>query len=93
MITFANSRALTALYFANATHQSVPPKSEGAQYCKKCLEWISYRDHHCVFTGRCVEKSNYGYFVSYVFYSYFLSTILVASILCEYNLLLNIRDL
>lgn len=93
LITFANSRALTALYQANATHQVAFPKGEGSQFCRKCREWISCRDHHCVFTGRCVEKSNYGYFVSYVLYSYILSTVLVATIMTEYTLLLNIRDL
>lgn len=41
--------------------------------CRKCGEYIAGRDHHCIFTGRCVERANYGYFVSYVLYSYLLS--------------------
>jgi hypothetical protein len=90
LITFLNSRALTALYSANSLHQKVLPKSDNCQYCRRCKEWILNRDHHCVFTGRCVEKNNYNYFISYVFYSYILSTVLVATIAIHYPLLLNI---
>jgi hypothetical protein len=93
ILTFANSRALLALYVSNSTHQKTFPKSVNSQFCKKCSDWITHRDHHCVFTGRCVEKNNYAYFISYVLYSYILSTVLVASILCNYPLLVNIMDI
>lgn len=54
LLTFANSRALLALYASNSTHQPVVPSSERSQFCKQCRDWIVDRDHHCVFTGRCV---------------------------------------
>lgn len=88
LVTFASSRALIALYSSNSVHKQVLPRSPDAQYCRRCKDWISNRDHHCMFTGRCVEKSNYGYFISYVFYAYFLSTILVTSIATNYPLVL-----
>ena len=93
ILTFANSRALIALYSSNSVHLPTPPKSEEAQYCRRCEKWITYRDHHCIFTGRCVEKDNYRYFISYVVYSYFLSTLLFGTIASNYTLLINITDL
>jgi hypothetical protein len=92
-VTFLNSRALIALYSSNSIHLRVLPKSPNSQFCRKCAQWISNRDHHCIFTGRCVEKSNYCYFISYVLYSYILSTTLVVSILSDYHLLWNVRDI
>jgi len=91
IITLINSRAISAFLSSNSTHQSVAPKADNAQFCKRCKEWIAGRDHHCVFTGRCVEKSNYRYFVSYIFHSYILSCFLVGTIASNYELLINVR--
>lgn len=55
--------------------------------------YITNRDHHCVFTGRCVEKSNYPYFVSYLFYAYLLSAYTLIQIFKEYELLLEYRGI
>jgi hypothetical protein len=92
-LTFANTMALMALYASNSTHLRTAPNTEGSMYCKTCCQWISYRDHHCIFTGRCVEKNNYSYFISYLIYSYILSSAMVASILSQYPLLFNIFHL
>ena len=54
LLTFANSRALAALYSSNSVHRKMTPRSTNSQFCKRCATWIKDRDHHCVFTGRCV---------------------------------------
>lgn len=54
IITLLNSRAISAFLCCNSLHQLATAQSENPQFCKKCREWISSRDHHCVFTGRCV---------------------------------------
>lgn len=54
ILTFLNSRALLALYSSNSTHAKTNSNAEGSQYCKRCSHWILHRDHHCIFTGRCV---------------------------------------
>ena len=54
LLTFVNSRALTSLYSSNSVHRKVAPRSENSQFCKRCAHWIKDRDHHCIFTGRCV---------------------------------------
>lgn len=54
IITLINSRAISAFLCSNSTHQPIAPRADNAQYCKRCKDWIANRDHHCVFTGRCV---------------------------------------
>lgn len=89
IITFMHSRAFTAWQLANSTHLASGRETEGTQFCRKCGVYICSRDHHCVFTGRCVEKRNYPYFVSYLFYSYLLSAYTLVQIIKEYELLLE----
>jgi hypothetical protein len=72
-ITLLYSRALLALQLANSTHLAAGKDTEGSRYCRKCGYYVVGRDHHCLFTGRCVEKANYVHFLSYIFYAYLLS--------------------
>jgi hypothetical protein len=54
LLTLLYSRALLALHLANTTHSPTSREAEGSRYCRKCGQYISGRDHHCIFTGRCV---------------------------------------
>lgn len=40
-----------------------------SHYCKTCSTQISYRDHHCPFTGNCIGLNNFSYFYLTLFYS------------------------
>jgi hypothetical protein len=93
VVTLMYSRGLLALQLANSTHANAIKNKEGSQYCKRCAVYISNRDHHCIFTGRCVEKANYCYFVSYLFYSYLLSVQTMVTLLSNYELLLEFRSI
>ena len=55
------------------------------EYCKNCQRYIVVRDHHCIFLGQCVDRKNYIYFLSYVMYSYFLSTLLVLNLVIRFK--------
>lgn len=93
LITLLYSRALLALHLANSTHDLTTPEKEGSRFCKKCGEYISGRDHHCIFIGRCIERVNYGYFISYVLYSYLLSFYTLFTVGMQYPIITAIFSL
>ena len=59
---------------------------DNIEYCKLCKRYIVIRDHHCMFLGQCVDKANYIYFLSYVMYSYVLSSLLLTNLLFRVNI-------
>ena len=46
---------------------SISPTKHKSHYCKTCNACVDGRDHHCVWIGKCVGKSNRGRFVWFNF--------------------------
>ena len=61
--------------FCSGCEGNAPPRSFHCWMCKCC---ILKRDHHCVFTGKCVGYSNHRYFINMVGY------LCVGALYCNY---------
>ncbi|XP_061163830.1 probable palmitoyltransferase ZDHHC24 [Saccostrea echinata] len=57
----------TYCYFCQT---NAPPRSYHCGICNVC---VLKRDHHCIYTGRCIGYFNYRYYLTILFYSLMLA--------------------
>ena len=86
IVAIFNACGAIAFYRANHNWKKCEQVHElNASYCKQCKRKIVARDHHCVFIGQCIDADNFRFYLSFTFFSYTLSMLVLLRVLLDWK--------
>ncbi|KAK4269746.1 hypothetical protein QN277_022862 [Acacia crassicarpa] len=76
-----SDRSNQQIRYCRKCNQLKPPRCHHCSVCGRC---VLKMDHHCVWVVNCVGAQNYKYFLLFLFYTFWETTLVTLSLLPEF---------